>query len=93
MKKISNANLKKIYPKRPKLGRIKTSFYLHNGELIEKYTWFYYLFLFLLLPLKIVLYILAEAYLALLEIKLEDFDRTKKTFDVSESHIETLLKE
>ncbi len=92
MQKISRANLKKIYPERAKQKKVKTVFYLHNGKLIEKLRWSYYLLLLLLMPFMMVFQLLAVIYEEILEIKPEDFNRTTRTDNISESHIETLLK-
>ncbi len=93
MKKIKKANIQKVYPKRTKLSRFKTVFYLDNNVLIEKYNWFYYSFLILQLPLKVALHILVAIYHALSELKSEDFGRTARTDeDICDSHIEILLK-
>ncbi len=92
MQKISNATIKKIPPKISKLSKFTTVFYVHNGELIEKLRWSYYLLLLLSLPLIMLLQILSIIYEALSELTAADFGRTKQTYEISNTHLKTLLK-
>ncbi len=85
-----------LYPKRAKLNRFRTVFYLHNGKLIEKYNWAYYFLLLPALPFIIALQLLLLIYRAvsdgISELASEDFGRTIRTDNISESHIKILLK-